>query len=374
MTTEHATACAALTSFEVALNGSFVERKDEVRCLLLALIAKKHVLLLGPPGTGKSALANAIANSLGWQLFVLLFTMTTMPEEVYGPVSLKGLENDQYRRVTAGYLPTAQLGFLDEVFKANSSILNSLLTIANERTFDNGGQRTICPLETLIGASNELPRENEGLEALYDRFMFRRWVSYVQDRGAMRKILAGGARVKAPALDRTHIETLRSIAATVDVEPILDALLDLREELAEKEIAVSDRRWVEIIDVIKASAALAGRTVARHSDLMPLVDCLWNKPEEAGVIAAAIAGKVAPGLAEANALYDAAVEVFNAAPTGKSGPDTVIALAGALQKIKGLSSDVAGLPRSPEVDEVAAKIAALGNEIKRANLRAVSDS
>jgi len=156
-----------------------VEREEEARLVVLGMVAQEHVLLLGPPGTGKSALGRRISELCGGAFFQRLLTRFTTPEEIFGPLSLRALENDEYRRCTEGFLPTAAIGFLDEIFKANSAILNTLLTILNERQFDNGaGEREECPIRCVIGASNELPESDE-LDALYDRFLIRKEVRHL---------------------------------------------------------------------------------------------------------------------------------------------------------------------------------------------------
>jgi MoxR-like ATPase len=157
-----------------------------IRLAWITIFARQHMIQLGPPGTGKSQLviklAERITNGHALSYFVWLMTKFTSPDELFGPISVNGLKADEYRRITTGKLPEAELVFLDEPFKASSAILNSLLTALNERMFDNGHARIAIPLISMFGASNELP-QGEELEALWDRFALRTQVGYVTDSG-----------------------------------------------------------------------------------------------------------------------------------------------------------------------------------------------
>src|SRR5262245_46075398 len=173
-----------LRAIESELDTLFVEREDVVRAMLLALLSRGHLALIGPPGTAKSMLIIELSKRVGdsagngLRCFVYLLTKFTTPEELFGPVSISGLKEDDYRRVTTGKLADVELAFLDETFKASSAISNYLLRLMNEREFENGRQTAQTPLISLFGASNELPQETE-LEALFDRFLLRMTVGYV---------------------------------------------------------------------------------------------------------------------------------------------------------------------------------------------------
>lgn len=262
-----------------------VERDEPVRMALLAALAGEHVLLLGDPGTAKSMVARRLHHAFAsGGYFERLLTRFTVPEELFGPLSIQGLEQDRYERVVAGYLPSATVAFLDEVFKANSAILNALLTLLNERLFDNGTRRMLTPLAAVVGASNELPK-GEDLGALYDRFLIRLQVAPVSKEGfrALLK-LRGSAEpsiAEGLALSPADLEAVRVGAERVDVPGDVEALLaDLREWCAAEKLRVSDRRWRKIVKLLQVAAFTNGRTAVSVWDLWLLQHCVWDKPED----------------------------------------------------------------------------------------------
>jgi MoxR-like ATPase len=308
-----------LLTAERFLNARFFERADEVRGLILALLAREHVLLLGPPGAAKSELADALCSLVGGPYFYALLTRTSTPEDLFGPVSIKALEQDSYRRKTAGYLPSARVAFVDEVFKASSAVLNGLLSVLNERVFVNDGAREELPLETLVAASNELPAEREELGAIWDRFMLRFEVSYLKGERDFAALLGRAARVPdggwtgpGPAPSGVGPEALgvaREAARAVDASPLVGQLVALRRELEEAGISASDRRWARSLALLKANAFLEGRAQATDEDLAPLAHVLWGEPSQRREVRKKVLARANPFVQKARELLDEAEEI-----------------------------------------------------------------
>ena len=298
-----------IQSIRNSLSSTFPERKSVIDGALSAILSSEHVLLLGPPGTAKSALVRALAQSLGGTYFEHLLTRFSTPEELFGPISLKGLEQDTFIRLTQGKLPEAHFAFVDEVFKANSAILNSLLALMNERLFHNAGAPTRCPLVTLFGASNELPEGRE-LEAMFDRFLLRFEVEYLLRPGNLRAVLTAAEPTPPPGLDLATLKQVQDQVAAIPItEATLDALISIREECKAEGIVASDRRWKKSLKLVKAQAYLAGATETSPEDLAFLADSLWREPKERAKVARLVGRLADPIGSQALEIADAAREM-----------------------------------------------------------------
>jgi MoxR-like ATPase len=287
-----------LQALRQELKGLFVERDEFVDGALAALLARQHVLLIGPPGSGKSMIVQALCERIpGANYFHWLLTKFTTPEELFGPVSLQGLEQDRYYRVTDGKLPRAHIAFLDEIFKANSAILNALLSLINERVYYNDATPTAVPLYTLFGASNLLP-ESRDLDCLFDRFLFRYQVDYIEDRDGFRRMLEApdGAPVSSPLgladLERAQADTERVAVG----EEAIGWLTEIRSRIRSLGLVVSDRRLRSSLCGLKGHAYLEGRSRVESRDLNLLAYMLWSVPEERDLIEEIVTAVVAPKL------------------------------------------------------------------------------
>jgi len=272
---------ASLRLIRDELRAQFLERTELIDGALMGLLAGQHVLVVGPPGTAKSMLADEVCRRItGARYFQWLLTRFTTPEELFGAVSLKGLEEDDYRRLTTHKLPEAHVAFLDEVFKASSSILNTILTLINERRFHNGREVASVPLLTLFGASNELPEDDE-LLALHDRFLLRYQVRYIEEDFRFLKLLQSRPPSTRTTIDLAELEAARAEAAALAVPgQVLAVVTELRRELARRNVVASDRRYAQAIGVLRAHAYLEERERVAVEDVAVLAHVLWRDPAE----------------------------------------------------------------------------------------------
>ena len=274
------------------LNSGLVGKEKVMKLGLLSILSGENMILVGPPGTAKSEISRRLreilADSGSETYFEYLFTKFTTPEEIFGPLSIKQLQNDKFERNTEGYMPSSRIVFLDEIFKANSSILNTLLTILNERVFHNGLKREKTPLISLIGASNELPFENDELTALYDRFLIRAVVGYVSDDEIEELLDIKETDMEIPVeikFTESDLNEIKNESEKVRVTSgIKRTIMQIRQEYnkifaEDNHEIISDRKLVKMVKLLKVSAYLNGRDKVDFSDLMLLTNCLWNNPE-----------------------------------------------------------------------------------------------
>lgn len=309
------------------MNRSIYEKETEISLSLLAALAGESIILLGPPGVAKSMVARQLKTAFrDAQSFEYLMSRFSTPDEIFGPVSIQKLKtSDTYERAMEGYLPTADVVFLDEIWKAGPAIQNTLLTVINEKIFRNGNREMHLPLKLLVAASNELPAKGEGLEALWDRFVIRiesRPIKLEKNFRAM--LLDSHADFLGPTdfTDSTdfsgftgglghadfadnadfsdlkitseeYAEWTEKICKIGVKEEVLDAISAIRkslravnvDEAAERRnIYVSDRRWKNIVRLLRTSAFMQDREEVDICDLLPIYHCLWQEPEERDAI------------------------------------------------------------------------------------------
>lgn len=288
------------------LSSYFVERDEIIRGMMLSLLSRNHILLLGPPGTAKSNLVSALCdNIVQSKYFVRLLTKFSPPEELFGPLDINGLKAGKYERILHGTLVEAHVGFVDEVFKCNAAMLNSLLTLMNERMYDNGTQRIKAPLITLVGASNETPQD-ESLGALYDRFMLRYYTAYVGDDDSFAHIMLNSGKPVVNPLTLQDIEVAQGEVDTVKVDKgfIMSHIIPLKRALSAEGLSVSDRRWRQSIDLLKACAWLDGRDSVDSDDMMVYSNVMWDKAEDRAKCASVVGKLVNPALGQIQEHYD----------------------------------------------------------------------
>ena len=315
------------------MNRGIYEKNTEISLSLLAALAGESVILLGPPGVAKSMVARQLKTAFrDARSFEYLMSRFSTPDEIFGPVSIQKLKtSDTYERAVEGYLPTADVVFLDEIWKAGPAIQNTLLTVINEKIFRNGNREIHLPLKLLVAASNELPAKGEGLEALWDRFVIRIESRPIKLEKNFRAMLleshadfsgstgvlghadfadnadSSGSMGKSGSTDFSDSADFSDLKITAEEyaewaekickigvkEEVLDAISAIRkslravnvDEAAERRnIYVSDRRWKNIVRLLRTSAFMQDREEVDICDLLPIYHCLWQEPEERDAI------------------------------------------------------------------------------------------
>ena len=285
------------------MNRGIYEKETEISLSLLAALAGESIILLGPPGVAKSMVARQLKTAFREaQNFEYLMSRFSTPDEIFGPVSIQKLKtSDTYERAVEGYLPTADVVFLDEIWKAGPAIQNTLLTVINEKIFRNGNREMHLPLKLLVAASNELPAKGEGLEALWDRFVIRIESRPIKLEKNFRAMLLESHADFADNADfsdlkitaEEYAEWAEKICKIGVKEEVLDAISAIRkslravnvDEAAERRnIYVSDRRWKNIVRLLRTSAFMQDREEVDICDLLPIYHCLWQEPEERDAI------------------------------------------------------------------------------------------
>ena len=304
------------------LDARLVSRQQVTRSLLVAAIAGHHVILLGPPGTAKSYQARLFAQACGGTYFERLVQKFSTPDELFGPVKLSALKQDRFERNIAGKLPEAEVAFLDEVGKASSAILNSLLTALNERIYHNDGQPVQIPLQLCVAASNEY--FGEDLAALWDRFTVRHWVEYSNAPQALRELRS--KRNYAQKHPMRQVFTVRDIMAARDCAKQLpfsgqyeDAFWQVKAELAQSQIRISDRRAMQCDDLCQTFAWYEGATEVGPEHLLILSDVLWEHHDQRPTVQQVVGKASQSQSAAAQRVYDALALMLQQAP--KAVPD-----------------------------------------------------
>ncbi|WP_456325929.1 AAA family ATPase [Desulfonauticus submarinus] len=346
------------------LNQKFYERSEEVDAILASLLARQHCILIGPPGTAKSQVVREICNLIdGATYFQWLLTKFTTPEELFGPYSLQELEKGHYRRIITGKLPEAHIVFLDEVFKASSAILNTLLTAMQERIFFNDSQTIQMPLISLFGASNELP-QGEELGALYDRFLVRLQVNYISDDFAFASLLTAPSPNNPPKITLQELQDLQAKAGYLPIpDTIIEAIIKIRRALHKEGIIASDRRWKQSLDVLKAYTFLEQKPEVDEETLMFLQHCLWSSPEQRKTIVKVLGSVAAPHEAKAVELYDMATEIYQEAINSNEKEVSGIEANKKIKNILDQLSDLTNKHKSPKIQDIFQKVQAYQKEI-----------
>jgi MoxR-like ATPase len=351
------------------LGETLIERTEEIDLLLTGLIAGEHLLLVGPPGCGKSLLIDSLMRWTHGSKFSCLLNKYTLTEELFGPYSLTELKNDRFVRITTNRLPEAKYVFLDEIFKSSSSILNTLLKVLNERFFDKGDGVTLrVPLELCLAASNEWPENDSKKElgALFDRFLLRKTVNPISSLAGRQKLLwenkppEFSTSLSAHELIAARLDS-RGVSWSKEAKVALESILD---ELSRQGVKPSDRRIFKSVAIVQAFAWLNGSEEVLSEHLEVLQHVLWtDHAEEASKVRAVIMTIAAPISMKVNGLISEIEQVLSSVD-----PKDLGQAATAAAKLSEINKSLKGLKSHPKA---VAAIAYLKEKITELRLKSL---
>jgi MoxR-like ATPase len=283
-------------------------KENIIKASILSVLAGQNIFLYGPPGTAKSMIARRISKIFkDTNIFEHLMHRFCTPEELFGPVSLSELKKDNYKRLTKGYLAEAGFAFLDEIWKSSPAVLNTLLTLINEHKYHNGSEVIDVPLKSLISASNEIPQRDEGLDALYDRFLVRLEVNPIDKDAVFMSMLKNSDKLSDQDLivsedlkisSDDYIRWLHEVDKVQLSDECVKAITSIRNVVREylysndkvwdknkhngieKLSYISDRRFLQAVKLVKAAAYFNNRKVTSPVDLLVLKNSLWSTLED----------------------------------------------------------------------------------------------
>lgn len=350
------------------LHAAIVEREEILEAMFIAKLSRNHVVMIGPPGTGKSYLIESFCQgfkqykSFNWQV-----TKFTTPEELFGPYSLSELKAGNYKRITKGKLPDADIAYIDEVFNANSSILNALNGLMNERIFEGNS----VELDNIYGATNFIPEEKV-LVAFFDRFLFRFIVDDIHEsRNFEKMMIAADFEITLnEQISKTEIQNLQKKVRSVSIKGILPKIIKLRELLKIEQIEPSSRRFKWALYALQAKALLDGRKAVSEDDLFLLKHILWSDKKEISIVESVIMKAINPVAAQIKEKYDQALSIEKSLklldPDNSS--DDLNTIREGLVKLKSIIEDIKEIQTNnvlmPRVNEIAEKLANKVSEIR----------
>lgn len=259
------------------------ERRALVESIVLAALAKEHVLVVGPAGTGRATAARRVARLLGGRYFEYLLGRSADPIELFGPVERKsGVVLSPYDDRT-GMLADAEVAFLEEIFEVQTSMLNYLQWFLTDRVFRRGAAEIPCALRVCVASASALD-ESPALRGYDERFLVRCFVAPMRDEQIESMLSEGWSRRESTERSVVGLPRFDRLVAAVDeVEwptEVRRAFVELLRRIRAEGIALGDARLVRAQRLVAARAVLDGCSAVSVDHLSAVLLAIRTEAEQ----------------------------------------------------------------------------------------------
>jgi len=267
----------------------FVQREAEITGILVGMLSREATILVGPPGTAKTKLLTTLAKLTNCNIFQIWLSPETDEDSLFGPLDIKAYREGRLTRITKGFIPTADIVLIHEVFRSNRGVRDALLSALEEKVVKIGGHMVQLPCLAFYFDTNFISTDEEDL-AFWDRMTVRLFVKYVSS-DKWEELFSVAIDLEAnnnlnPIMNRDDIlllqEVVRSRFLTLkNASTLIRKYILVLNDLMQQGIEVSDRKKIKVLKIASALSILyMEKSVSLDSLADALRLCIPNDEDE----------------------------------------------------------------------------------------------